>query len=209
MSRSPEIVVVTGNHPFRERAFDAMLQALRGVCARRLPLESLLTETVPSQAEGYLFYNFHQEEPDSSVRGWIESLLERGVGLVVLHHALLAWPTWPLWDCIVGASGRDEFSYYPAQRLTVRVADREHPIVRGVTDWEMTDETYRMPEPGQGVHLLLTTDHPNSSRAVGWAHQQGRARVFCFQSGHDNRAWDRSEFRQVVENALLWTTGRL
>ena len=42
----------------------------------------------------------------------IEHLGQTGQGIVILHHALLAYPQWPVWREIVGIADR-ELSSYP------------------------------------------------------------------------------------------------
>jgi type 1 glutamine amidotransferase len=72
----------------------------------------------------------------------------------------------------------------------------------------MVDETYDMPEAGEGCEVLLTTAHPKSVRTLAWTRQYGNSKVFCYQSGHDNAAWSDESFRQVLSRGILWTAGR-
>ncbi len=47
--------------------------------------------------------------PSMQVRSDLRDMTEAGVGIVVLHHALAAWPTWDGWADALGA----RFSYAP------------------------------------------------------------------------------------------------
>ena len=78
----------------------------------------------------------------------------------------------------VGMAGRQKFTYHQGQTLRLHVADQAHPITRGLTDWEMVDETYTTPDLAPDCTLLLTTDHPNSMRHIAWTRQYRNARVF-------------------------------
>jgi type 1 glutamine amidotransferase len=73
----------------------------------------------------------------------------------------------------------------------------------------MTDETYTMPEPASDCEVLLTTDHPKSMKTIAWTRQHRHARVFCFQSGHDNLAWECAGFRQTLARGIFWAAGKL
>ena len=42
-----------------------------------------------------------------------------------------------------------------------------------------------------------------------WARRYRNARVFCLQSGHDSRAYENPNFREVVRRGIVWLSGRL
>jgi type 1 glutamine amidotransferase len=205
-SDKTRIAVVTGEHPFRERDFDALFASMDDVAFRREELAEFVVDPARPTYDAVVFYHFHQPRPDPVTARALLELTERGQGIVVLHHALLAFREWEEWGRLVGVADRS-FGYTPGQRITVRVADRNHPLVAGLSDWEMTEETYQMDSPEEGV--LLTVDHPTSMKGVGWVRTHGNSRVFCFQCGHDNRAYDHPRFRETLHRAILWTARRL
>ena len=75
--------------------------------------------------------------------------------------------------------------------------------------WEMIDETYTMADAGEGSKILLTTDHANSMKTLGWTRQYKNARVFCFESGHDNQTWIDPNFRKILHHGVLWCARRI
>jgi type 1 glutamine amidotransferase len=101
-------------------------------------------------------------------------------------------------------------SYHHDEKVRVQVA-ADHPITRGLREWEMTDETYVMRDaaPEAGNTILLTTPHHPSTRTLAWARQYRQARVFCLQSGHDAQCWENAGFRTVLQRGVQWCTGRL
>jgi type 1 glutamine amidotransferase len=78
-----------------------------------------------------------------------------------------------------------------------------------LADFTVDDETYNHQTFTKDIHVLLTTDHPASDKTIAWAHEYGKARVFGYQSGHDDRTWNNESFRQVMDRAIQWTAGRL
>ena len=198
-----EIAVVTGEHGFEEAKFDAAFASMDGIAPTREELPAFVADPRRDAYDAVVFYNFHQGVPDSATAEALTGLTERGQGIVVLHHAILAFLDWEEWGRLVGLSNR-EFGYDPGQRIRVEVADPTHPIAQGVEPWEMTEETYSMEGPGSDSVAVLTVDHPKSMRVVGWAREHGNARVFCFQCGHDNRAYREPMFRRVLANAIRW-----
>jgi type 1 glutamine amidotransferase len=127
------------------------------------------------------------------------TMLEAGVGVVFMHHAIAAWPAWPDYAEIVG--GR--FHYRPALLRGQQWPDsgyrhqvnhqvhkvRDHPVTAGIPEhFSMTDELYLCPVFEEDVVPLLRSDYTfsdanfySSARAVAgemysrtdWQHPAG------------------------------------
>ena len=214
---SVKVAVVTGEHSFDVVNFHKLFRELDGIDAYIQHMDDWAASSGEVRG-GYdvtLFYNFHMQTPPADGLSWhrgdpksaIESLGEDG-GILILHHALLAYPQWPLWNGIVGIEDRD-FDYQAGESVRVEIADDAHPVTEGVKAWEMTDEVYAMAEPGEDSRVLATTDHPKSMKALAWTRRHKKARVFCFQSGHDNDTWADASFRKVLTRGILWCAGRI
>ena len=85
------------------------------------------------------------------------------------------------------------------------------PITRGLpTSWALDDETYTMAEPaGEHVHVLPTTAHQPSMRAIAWTNRVERTPVFCYQSGHGPGAYRDANFREVLSRGIVAVAERL
>ncbi len=106
--------------------------------------------------------------PDESTARNLVGLLDSGQGVVVLHHAISAWPGWEGWAEAIG--GR--FNYRPARMrgvelpssgyrmgtFTVSVTADDHPICAGVTDFTIDDELYFAPVLPDRITPLLVHD---------------------------------------------------
>ena len=201
------IAVVTGQHGFEEEKFDAVFESMDGIEFVREDLSKFVEED-RNRYESVVFYNFHQKNPNPETAEAILSLTDRGQGLVILHHAILAFPEWKEFSDICGIDDRS-FGFHVGESIHVQVADKSHPITAGIADWEMSDETYTMKEPGEDSHILLTVDHPKSMKVIGWIRTYRNSRVFCFQSGHDNKTYSVPQFRDVLTRGIRWVAGRL
>ncbi len=217
MAENLMVAVITGQHGYDVPNFHRLFRAFPGIDAYVQNLEDFVTADagIRDQYDALIFYNFHQATPTGEEQGWqkgikpaLEQLGQTAQGIVVLHHALLAHRQWPLWSEVVGIADRG-FGYYHDQTLHVEVADRVHPITKGLGPWEMVDETYTVNEPGEGNHILLTTEHPKSMRSLAWTRSYGKARVFCCESGHDNQTWADANFRIILQRGILWAAGKL
>ena len=216
--RPVKTAVITGGHGFDVVNFHHLFQGLPGVRAYVQHMEDFAT-TSEQQRDAYecvVFYTMLREEPrDEGLPGYagkpraaLEHLGETRQGILLLHHAILGTPQWPLWDAMVGIDDRS-FGYHHDQSVHVEMANREHPITRGVAAWEMIDETYTMADAGDDSEVLLTTDHPRSMRTLAWTRAHKNARVFCFQSGHDNQTWENAAFREVLRRGIHWCARRI
>jgi len=209
--------LITGVHPYHVPAFQSIFRSFPEVDLYPQNLEDFVTspDDVRAWYDVLVFYNMHMQVPDDSAGGWypaarraLEGLGETPQGLLVLHHALLAFPGWQLWNDLVGIEDRS-FGYHIGETVTVQIADAEHPITRGLRDWTMIDETYTMADAGEGSHVLLTVDHPKSMKTIAWTRQHGQSRVLCLESGHDNDTYPDPSFRKVLERGIGWLAGRL
>ena len=202
--------VITGEHRFDVPGFQAAFRSMADVDVYPQDLDNFVADLggVRDAYDVLVFYNFHRPAPDERTAAALESLGESEQGIVVLHHALLAFPEWPRWSEICGIDERT-FGYHMEQQVPVQVADPNHPITAGLADWVLPDETYTMHEAGEGSRILLTTDHALSVRTLAWTRRFGNARVFCYQSGHDNAAYADPGFRTVLHRGIRWAAGAL
>jgi uncharacterized protein len=205
-----KLAVVTGCHPFDVPSFYNLFRSMPDVDFYPQSLQAYAADK--ALWDGYdavVLYNYHQTAPsEEQVKECLEHLGETGQGLVVLHHGLVAFPGWPLWSELVGIPDR-RFATHVGQNIRVEVASPDHPITRGLTAWDMVDETYAMSPAGESNDVLLTTEHPQSLRALAWTRQYKQARVFCYQSGHDRQAYQNPDFRTVLAHGIRWTAKRM
>jgi hypothetical protein len=92
--------------------------------------------------------------------------------------------------------------------MKVTVVDREHPITRGLDDFEIHDETYGGYFTSSNVHVLLKTDHPKNDPSLAWTTQYGKSRVFYLMLGHDRLAWENPAYSKLLDRGIRWAAGR-
>lgn len=210
-TRCIKTAVVTGNHAFDVPAFHAMLRSLPDVDFYLQDLANLIADT-QGAFDGYdvlVFYNMHQPTPEGKTRAMLERLGTAGRGIVLLHHALLAFPDWAFWSELCDLQDRGTFTYDHGQTLDLQVTDPDHPVTAGMASWQMVDETYLMRDCGDDSQVLLTTDHPKSMRTIAWARTFRRSRVLCSASGHDHVTYADPHFRRFLGRGIQWVAGRI
>jgi hypothetical protein len=179
-----------------------------------------------------VFYNWHLDTPPDNERSWLhkgtreamEQLGETGQGILVLHHAITAFPQWEFWSALAGIPhARRELSLEKVtaaiadgtaalDTLRIEISDPDHPIIHGLSAWSMRSETWGslVGDPMPECHVVLTTDHPKSAlKAMAWTHEFRKARVFCLQPGHDKNSFADPSFRRVLSRGIQWVAQRL
>jgi hypothetical protein len=217
MSSALKIAVITGGHGYDVPNFHRLFRSLDGVDAYIQHLDDFACSsgTVRDGYDVVLFYIMLRSGPTDEGQPWycgkpksaLEHLGATRQGIVVLHHAILAYPDWPVWNDIVGIADR-KFGYHVGQSIRVNIDDANHPITAGVAAWDMTDETYTMADAGEGSHIVLSVDHPRSMKHIAWTRQRAQSRVFCFQSGHDNVTWANPAFQKVLLQGIRWSANK-
>ncbi len=202
------VAVVTGGHAFDVPHFYQMLRKLPGIDAYPQHLEHFASSDVEvrDKYDAVIFYGMEQPLPaDGKPKEALERLVEQGQGIVILHHALLAWKDWGLWNELIGYDNRN-FAFKEGLELKVAVAKAGHPIIKGIDSLEIHDEGYKLhgTYDGQG-NVLLTTDHQDAMPQVAWARQHEKSRVFCLALGHDDQAWTNPGFVKVLAQGVAWS----
>jgi hypothetical protein len=207
--------VITGGHHYDVVAFHQLFRDLPGIDAYIQHMEDFSASS-PEARSGYdvlVFYTHLKGEPaqlggppgqNSSVHAMLESLSSTRQGIVLLHHSLLAFPDFPIWDDLTGIPDRTLETYAHDETIRLHVADPAHPITAGLADWTITDETYLMPDAAGDNHILITTQHPRSMTTLAWTRQHKASRVFCMQLGHDHQAWSDAGFRKLLTQGIVW-----
>lgn len=213
MQQPIRTAVVTGGHSYEVDEFRRMFRALDGVDAYVQHLEDFASSS-EAERDTYdvvVFYIMPPGAPTDDGHPWyagkpqtaLQHLGTTKQGIVLLHHAILAYPDWPTWQQIAGIE-KKEFAFHHDQSMSIQVADAEHPITAGIGSWEMIDETYEMDEPYDDCRVLLTTTHPKSMRSIAWTRTYRNSRVFCLVGGHDHQTWQNDLFRLVLTRGIIW-----
>jgi len=93
--------------------------------------------------------------------------------------------------------------------LNVHIANTSHPIMRGMSDFQIHDEGYKYCGFEKNNRVLLTTEHPDCDKTICWVRQYGRARICGLMLGHDSAAYENPNYRELVARAIRWSAGRL
>ncbi len=156
-ARPLNVVVVTGGHGFDIRAFPKLFEGYDDIHVTHYAMKGY-TEIFDDAHmkdwpyDAVVFYSMTQVFPEDRKANFLK-LLNKGVGVVSLHHNIWAYPDWPEFARIIGGrqfakdmefEGKSwkQSTYKHGIAIKVRVEEPNHPLTAGLTDWTIEDETY-------------------------------------------------------------------
>jgi hypothetical protein len=222
------VAVIVGGHHYPVFPMHEMFDQMPDVYPYFMNLETMCYSGY-DRFDAFLFYNrdqwfFYEPTPDAPealkrqmnriherTEAGLERIVKNGQGIFVLHHAMHCFlfpESDPRWGRILNM---DNFMYRGVSMADVHteIANPEHPITKGLEAWDMKDEVFLMDDPNEGSDILLTTENPESMRALGWTHTLNDSRVFCYQSGHSGNTLLSPNVSMIIHRGIQWITGRI
>jgi hypothetical protein len=211
------VLLLTGGHDFEVKPFYEMWDAFTGIAYTKatMPKDAgLLKPGLEKEYDVVVTYDMSPDITPEQRKAFVE-LLDTGIGYLPMHHALGGHKGWEEYRTIIGgryvfkpfeADGKShgKSTYDHDQDLKVKVMDADHPILKGVKDFAIHDETYGNCYVAPGVKVLLTTDHPKCTPQIAWVKTYGKSPIFYFMLGHDSKAWACPEYRKILVNGIQW-----
>lgn len=216
-----KVAVVVGGHDYDKKAFDDLWRSSDLVSITTLDYgtgECKLFDNDPSQLyDVIVFYNMNQKLNPTQQQNFIR-YLERGKSAIFVHHAISAFPEWEEFPKIIGAKyfledTTWEGKHHPRSKykhnvkIPVHVVNPLDPITKDLTNFEVVDEVYSNYYISPNVKPLLTTTHPESAPYLAWINSYRNATVIYIQLGHGPEVFYSEQYRKLLTNAILWTSG--
>ncbi len=166
-AKKMQVLVLFGGHGFPEKPFQDVFASFPDMKC------TFVEEKDGGEAfdkidhwpyDAIVLYN-HNKNPSEKRRQNFLKLLDRGVGLVVLHHGLHAYRDWPEFQKMTGltafvSDAKDDVDF------KIHIEDPQHPIVKGLKDFAVKEETYKGHCIDPKMHVLLTTSEPTNYRVA-------------------------------------------
>ena len=130
----------------------------------------------------------------------IYNYVAAGGGLIGVHGTC-----WRIGERPVALIGGHANWHPPVSTFTVNIAENDHPITEGVSDFEVDDEIYMtawFPE----VEIHATAQYANWSHPMAWSKSYGEGRVFYTTLGHGPDTFTRPSMQQLITQGVRWTS---
>mgnify|MGYP001339963209 FL=1 len=249
------LLVVTRGHPFERDNFFNMVDSLgfNWSHIEHPAAQSFFKKENLKKFDAILFYdmpglNFDEINDESKFfinppQEYKDDFLERlseGKGCIFLHHSIAGWPMWDEYSNIIG--GR--FLYKPGKIKGKKYPDSgyrhfvnykvssvsEHPITKGISDFEIEDELYLSHVFEEDINPLLKSnysfvrdnfysatnalngkmnsnegwEHPDGSNLVGWTKSYKKSAITYLQFGDGVKSYENKNVRMLLRRSIYW-----
>lgn len=152
--------------------------------------------------------------------GALEAFVQRGGGLVSLHDALCGPDPGQFSKLLGGAKKHGEVNYTLDAPVPYTVVDKEHPIMKDMTDFTLFDEAFfnLTLASNPGIHVLATAeiaptrsagDHRGEKVPQIWTYEHAAAngqtaRAFVWMQGHYYANFSNYQIQRTLLRGIAW-----
>jgi type 1 glutamine amidotransferase len=213
-----KVLVITGGHGFQAQPFFKMFEDDHGIRYTAAVQAKAAEAYDREDLFGYdvvVLYDSPSEITEAQ-KARFRGLFERGIGVLVLHHALLSYQKWPEYERVAGGkyllddevtNGKvttRESTYQPSAEIPARITVKDHPITAGLADFTLRDEFYHQVRMRSDVTTLVSA----GGESLWWTRTEGKSRVVGTVLGHGRGSFEDPTFLQLLARSLRWAARR-
>jgi len=161
-----------------------------------------LTTLSKDRVDVVLFYTTGLQFTPEQEKSLID-FVSNGGGWAGIHSASDSFRNSDAYWKLVG--GR--FAGHGYGTFAVHITVPRHEAVKGISDFEITDEDYNH-EFHKDASILVLARRPKDGAPVIWVQNYGRGRVFYTGLGHGKEAWQNPAFKQLMITGIRWAAHR-
>ncbi len=155
-----------------------------------------------SKYDGLIIYANHDvlsPAQESAMKDFVEG----GKGLIPLHSATGCFKNSDWYIKTIGG----QFASHKVGTFKNTILKADHPVMKGMTDFETHDETYVHKNLNPDKLVLGERVEGDHHEPYTWVRNQGKGRVFYTAYGHDDATWTNIGFLDLVRNGVMWAIG--
>lgn len=213
-AQTVKIMLVTGGHSYDTIPFFQLFDAMEGVEYTHFqqPLaNSAIAEGEAELFDVLVFYDMWKEISEAEKAAYI-GLTQMGKPMLFLHHSLVSYQNWPQFEKLLGGKYVEKQRGIPEKELSTYEHDvwvyiqpvGNHPVTKGFGSLRFFDEVYGNYRVSEDVIPIITTNHPQSERIIGWENRFNNSRIIYLQPGHDSRTYETDDYRRLLLQAIRY-----
>ncbi|MGB9604111.1 MAG: ThuA domain-containing protein, partial [Limisphaerales bacterium] len=152
-------------------------------------------------------YNASTPTLSDTAKNNLVNFIKGGKGFVVSHLSSASFKEWDEFKKIcgrywvMGKSGHGPRSVFKA-----KITNADHPITKGMTDFDQDDELYAKLQGDAPITVLVTADSDWSKQTepLAFTVQYGQGRVFHHTFGHDGKAVNNPSVKKLIARGTEW-----
>jgi type 1 glutamine amidotransferase len=171
----------------------------------------------------FVIYKGDAAYMNASQKATLEAFVKRGGGMVILHDSECG-PDPDYYATMVGGAKKHGERNSMSGKLTYKVVDKSHPIMKDLSDMILDEEAFYLMTWAKdpSIHPLVTVQLPDDPR-VGdhkgevvpqiWLYEHtlpgGQpARVFVSMQGHSNATFNLPPIKRMLLRGIAWAGKR-
>ena len=128
-----------------------------------------------------------------------------GKGLVGVHSATVDKRS-PEFMSLLGGKYAGHRDY---QEATVTVVDDQHPITKGISDFSIIDEIYKLDYDPKPLSVLIQGEVEGKNYPVCWVREYGKGRIAYLSLGHGKESFENGIFQELVIRCVKWAAKQM
>jgi uncharacterized protein len=159
------------------------------------------------------YYNAKSPTLSDAAKANLAKFISGGKGMVVAHLSSASFKEWDEFKkmCgrywVMGKSGHAARSTFK-----VKVTNQDHPITKGMADFEADDELYAKLQGDAPINVLVQADSDwsHQTEPLAFTLEYGKGRVFHEAFGHDGKAVKNPSVQTLIVRGTEWAaTGKV
>ena len=212
---SLQVLVITGGHSYDTAEFVKIFETFENLefdTILQPRANDLLTTEDANRYDVFVFYDLWKTITAQQKEAYL-SLLEKGKGMVFLHHSLVSYQDWPEFINIIGGKYKkpkfkgdtvDLSTFKHDIEMEVEIINHDHPATENMKNFIIHDEGYMNIERLDTVEPLLLTNHEYSTKIISWCHKYQKSKIVYILLGHDSRAYKNQNYQKLIIKAIRW-----
>lgn len=156
------------------------------------------------------FKCYERSDPGEPAWRGLERYVKAGGGVVVAHFGCGAFENWAVYSRIIGRTWNPKKrGHDPYRRFTVQISNPNHPVVKGMRDFETEDELYTCLDGQTPIQVFAqaVSKVDNQTYPMAFSLSPGRGRVIHCTLGHDVNAFQHAGTSELYRRAAAWSAG--
>lgn len=155
-----------------------------------------------------LCYGFWDEpDPSDEAKKGLLDYVKNGGNLVSLHFACASFQEWKEYHELLGRVWKKGVGGHgPYGKFTVNIKNAEHPITKGMKDFEIEDELYAKLTGDAKIEVLASADSDWSKQTepMIFTKSYGKGRVVQDVLGHDATTRKNPNYQELLRRCVEW-----
>ena len=159
------------------------------------------------------YFNSHKQVLPDAAKENLLNYVKGGKGFVLSHLASASFQEWAEFRKMVGrywVMGKS--GHGPRAPFKVNIKTQDHPITKGLQDFEADDELYAKLLGDEPINVLVTADSDFSKKTepLAFTLAYGQGRIFHEAFGHDPKAIKVEGVTKLIQRGCEWAaTGKV